>query len=78
MDRHYFVAKKQRQGTLNQKQAIKLLVAAGWTQTKGGKHNVKMTKKGERPITLPHHRGSDYGVRLRSAIMDQAGLDSGG
>ena len=47
-------------GTLNQKKAIKLLKENGWTQARGGKHQVKMTKPGSRPITLPQHKGRDY------------------
>ncbi len=33
-------------GTLSQKKAIKLLKENGWTQARGGKHQVKMTKPG--------------------------------
>jgi hypothetical protein len=44
----------------NQREWIKALQDAGWTQERGGKHVVKMTKKGERPITLPQHRGQTY------------------
>lgn len=36
---------------LNQKTAAKLLGEHGWTEGVGGKHNVKMTKPGHRPIT---------------------------
>lgn len=61
-------------GTLSQKKAIKLLKENGWTQTRGGKHQVKMTKKGHRPITLPQHKGRDYQRGLASAILKQAGL----
>jgi predicted RNA binding protein YcfA (HicA-like mRNA interferase family) len=60
---------------LSQKAAIRLLVAHGWTRTTGGKHNVKMTKPGSRPITLPRHRGRDYGAGLTRAILRQAGID---
>lgn len=60
--------------TLNQASARRLLMEHGWVQTLGGKHNVKMEKPGERPITLPLHRGADYGSRLRSDILRQAGL----
>lgn len=38
---------------LSQRTARKLLEEHGWTQTIGGKHSVKMTKPGHRPITLP-------------------------
>lgn len=63
--------------TLNQRSMIKLLTANGWTQTLGGKHNVKMEKAGERPITLPNHNGDDYGSSLRARILRQAGLGGG-
>lgn len=61
-------------GTLNQKKAIKLLKENGWTQSRGGTHQVKMTKDGHRPITLPQHKGRDYQPGLTSAILKQAGL----
>lgn len=60
--------------TLNQKGTKKLLEQHGWRETRGGKHVVKMVKEGERPITLPRHRGQDYGPGLRRAILRQAGL----
>lgn len=60
---------------LNQRSAIKLLAAHGWTRGAGGKHNVKMTRPGRRPITLPSHRGQDYGAGLTAAILRQAGID---
>jgi len=40
----------------------RLLEANGWTATVGGKHQVKMTKPGYRPITLPMNHGRDYPV----------------
>ena len=36
-----------------------LLQKHGWECTVGGKHVVKMTKAGMRPITLPMHKGRD-------------------
>ncbi|MCW3029246.1 MAG: hypothetical protein JWN81_2457 [Solirubrobacterales bacterium] len=57
-----------------QKSMRKLLTEHGWTEIRGGKHVVKMTKPGERPITLPIHRGRDYGKGLERAILRQAGL----
>ncbi len=60
---------------LCQKSAIKLLCEHGWTQSIGGKHNVKMIKPGERPITLPRHKGQDYSLGLTKAILKQAGID---
>ena len=58
---------------MNQKSANALLTLNGWERVAGGKH-VKMTKKGMRPVTLPHHRGSQYGKGLTAAILRQAGL----
>lgn len=60
---------------LSQKSAIKLLSEHGWTQGAGGKHNVKMTKPENRPITLPQHKGQDYSSGLTRAILRQAGID---
>jgi predicted RNA binding protein YcfA (HicA-like mRNA interferase family) len=60
---------------LNQRSAKKLLSNHGWTETVGGKHNVKMTKEGQRPITLPKHKGQDYSSSLTRAILRQAGID---
>jgi len=63
---------------LNQKSAIKLLEAHGWTKGRGGKHDVKMQKPGRpRPITLPHHKRQDYPPWLRAAILRKAGLTKG-
>lgn len=59
---------------LNQKRAEALLVRHGWTRTRGGKHVVKMTKPGHRPLTLPKHGGAEYGPGLTAAILRQAGL----
>jgi predicted RNase H-like HicB family nuclease/predicted RNA binding protein YcfA (HicA-like mRNA interferase family) len=64
-------------GTLNQKKAIKLLEENGWTQARGGKHQVKMTKCGCRPITLPQHKRRDYQPGLTSAILKQRGYNEG-
>jgi predicted RNA binding protein YcfA (HicA-like mRNA interferase family) len=61
-------------GTLNQKRAIRLLESHGWTRSAGGKHQVKMTRKGRRPITLPQHKQRDYSPGLTGAILRQAGL----
>jgi predicted RNA binding protein YcfA (HicA-like mRNA interferase family) len=58
----------------NQKSMRRLLEEGGWTQTLGGKHVVKMAKPGKRPITLPMHKGQDYGPRLAASILRQAGL----
>jgi predicted RNA binding protein YcfA (HicA-like mRNA interferase family) len=60
-------------GTLNQKKAIKLLLDNGWTRSRGGKHQVKMTKPGCRPITLPQHKGRDYPMGLARRCLDRRG-----
>ena len=59
---------------LNQKKARRLLEENGWIMTAGGKHSVKMEKQGERPITLPIHKGRDYSKALTAAILRQARL----
>jgi predicted RNA binding protein YcfA (HicA-like mRNA interferase family) len=54
---------------------MRLLEANGWTEARGGKHVVKMTKPGRRPITLPHDKGGGgYPPGLTAAILRQAGL----
>jgi predicted RNA binding protein YcfA (HicA-like mRNA interferase family) len=60
--------------TISQKSGRKLLEGHGWAKTQGGKHNIKMEKIGERPITLPKHRGQEYSVDLTRRILKQAGL----
>jgi len=60
---------------LSQKTARKLLEAHGWRKTAGGKHSVKMEKPGNRPITLPMHKGEDYSVGLTRSILKAAGID---
>ena len=60
--------------TINQKEAQKLLEAHDWRRTKGGKHNVKMEKDGQRPITLPLHKGQQYSKDLTARILKQAGI----
>jgi len=57
-----------------QRERRKALEADGWTMERGGKHAIKMTKPGHRPITLPRHRGQTYGRALHQAIRRQAGL----
>lgn len=51
-----------------------MLEQNGWTETLGGKHDVKMTKPGHRPITLPQHGGGDYSRDLADRILREAGL----
>ena len=59
---------------MNQKQWVRELQDNGWTLATGGKHVVKMTKAGCRPITLPMHKGQTYSKGLHAAIKRQAGL----
>ena len=68
------MAKPGRQPQHNQRSMKRLLETCGWTETTGGKHAVKMTKTGHRPITLPHHGGGDYSRNLTRRILRQAGL----
>ena len=70
------MAKKQNDlpRTMNQREAIALLKEHGWIRERGGNHQVKMTKEGQRPVTLPEHRGSTYSVSFTAAILSQAGL----
>jgi predicted RNA binding protein YcfA (HicA-like mRNA interferase family) len=73
------VTKPGRQQRHTQKSMKKLLEAAGWTETLGGSHVVKMVKPEHRPITLPHDKdGGGYPVGLSAAILRQAGLKEGG
>ncbi len=73
------VGKPGRQPRHNQRSMKRLLEANGWTETTGGKHVVKMTKPGCRPITLPHDKGGGgYPPGLTAAILRQAGLKGGG
>jgi predicted RNA binding protein YcfA (HicA-like mRNA interferase family) len=60
--------------THNQKSMRKHLQAHGWTETLGGRHVIKMTKPGHRPITLPMHGGRDYSRGLTASILRQAGV----
>ncbi len=69
------MARQRLPKRLDQKSAIKLMERNGWINSKGGKHVVKMTKPGHRPVTLPMHRGEDYGVSLTRSIFKSAGLE---
>lgn len=60
--------------TMTQREAVSLLKYYGWTKETGGKHVVKMTKSGERPITLPSNNRQPYAVGLTAAILKQAKL----
>lgn len=63
--------------TLNYASARRLLAKHGWTHERGGKHQIKMTKPGHRPITLPINKRQDYPVGLSQAILRQSGLKNG-
>lgn len=60
--------------TMNQREAQALLESNGWIETRGGNHVVKMAKAGNRPITLPMHKGQQYSRDLTARILRQAGL----
>ncbi len=62
---------------LSQTSARDYLLKLGWMADVGGKHQVKMTKKGCRPITLPQNKGRDYPPGLRSAILREARAGEG-
>jgi predicted RNA binding protein YcfA (HicA-like mRNA interferase family) len=57
-----------------QKEWIKRLRNEGWTPERGGKHQVKMTKPGFRPITLPEHKRRAYSKGFEAELRRQAGL----
>lgn len=57
-----------------QKEWIKRLEGEGWTRETGGKHQTKMVKPGERPITLPENKRRAYSKGFESALRRQAGL----
>ena len=43
--------------------------------TRGGKHVVKMSKPGWRPVTIPSCHGETLSVGLARSILKQAGID---
>jgi hypothetical protein len=51
-----------------QKKWIKKMEAGGWSKTPGGNHQVKMTKPGCRPITLPDNHRRAYSKGFESAL----------
>jgi len=60
-----------------QKEWIKRLQREGWTRERGGKHQVKMTKPGHRPITLPENKRSVYSKGFEAELRRQADLQDG-
>lgn len=61
-----------------QKALIRELSLHGWVKTGGGKHQVKMVKPGERPITIPELGGETLPIGLTQAILKQAGIEKEG
>jgi predicted RNA binding protein YcfA (HicA-like mRNA interferase family) len=57
-----------------QKEWIKRLKQAGWKLERGGKHQVKMTKPGMRPITLPENKRRAYSKGFEAELRRQAEL----
>ena len=63
-----------RRRRYTQKELIRELRRNGWAQAVGGKHQVKMTKEGQRSITIPEFRGETLPIGLSEAILKQAGV----
>jgi predicted RNA binding protein YcfA (HicA-like mRNA interferase family) len=57
-----------------QKEWIKRLEREGWTFGRGGNHQVKMTKSGHRPITLPENKRRAYSKGFEAQLRREAGL----
>ena len=66
------MAKRKR---YTQKALAKVLKERGWEQSVGGKHQVKMTREGHRPVTIPEFKGETLPVGLSQAILKQAGIE---
>lgn len=60
-----------------QAQWIKVLREEGWRQEAGGRHQVKMTKQGMRPITLPDNHRRAYAKGFEAQLRREARLDGG-
>ncbi|HEY1688358.1 MAG TPA: type II toxin-antitoxin system HicA family toxin [Solirubrobacteraceae bacterium] len=58
-----------------QKEWIKRLQSEGWTLERGGKHQVKMTKPGRRPITLPENHRRAYGKGMEAQLRRELRQD---
>lgn len=57
-----------------QRDWIKRLRSEGWRLERGGKHQVKMTKAGFRPITLPDNKRRAYSKGFEAQLRREAGL----
>jgi predicted RNA binding protein YcfA (HicA-like mRNA interferase family) len=64
-----------RRRRYTQKELVKRLSKEGWKREAGGRHQVKMTKEGRRPVTIPEYRGETLPVGLSQAILRQAGIE---
>ncbi|MCL2418075.1 MAG: hypothetical protein FWD04_02195 [Conexibacteraceae bacterium] len=58
-----------------QAQWISLLRSDGWRQETGGKHQVKMTKTGMRPVTLPDNHRRAYSKGFEAQLRRETRLD---
>ncbi len=58
-----------------QEELIRKLREHGWEQSVGGKHQVKMIREGERPVTIPEFKGGTLPIGLSHAILKQAGIE---
>ncbi|MEJ7798369.1 MAG: type II toxin-antitoxin system HicA family toxin [Solirubrobacteraceae bacterium] len=57
-----------------QKEWIRVLQDSGWTRDRGGKHQVKMTKPGERPDHAAREQAPRLQQGFEAALRRQAGL----
>ncbi|HEX3801826.1 MAG TPA: hypothetical protein VHV75_03200 [Solirubrobacteraceae bacterium] len=58
-----------------QAQWIKVLKHDGWRQEAGGNHQVKMTKTGRRPITLPDNHRRAYSKGFEAQLRRESRVD---
>lgn len=58
-----------------QVQWIKVLRSHGWRQEAGGKHQVKMTMSGRRPVTLPDNHRRAYSKGFEAQLRRETRLD---
>lgn len=56
-------------------QWIKVMREQGWRQETGGKHQVKMTMQGRRPVTLPDNHRRPYPKGLDAQIRRETRID---
>jgi hypothetical protein len=61
-----------------QTQWITLLRSDGWRQEAGGKHQVKMTKSGRRPVTLPDNHRRAYSKGFEAQLRRETRVDGRG